>query len=52
MNLIDSFLAECETAKSIEIVSDFLLPEQSSFHSEENQVAISKSFYKVLLKFI
>lgn len=52
MNLIDSLIAECEKAKSIEIVSDFLLPENSSFHSEENQIAISKSFYKILLKFI
>ncbi|OHT05212.1 hypothetical protein TRFO_27156 [Tritrichomonas foetus] len=48
---IQEFCKLYQNAISIETVSDFLLPENKNYIYEENQIAISKTFFKQLLKF-
>ena len=51
MDDINHFLNLTKTATKIEVVSDFLIPDNSKYFFEENELSISKSFYKTLLKF-
>lgn len=49
---INAFLANCSNMKSIEFASDIFIPSKKPFFHEGNQYAISKSFYKIILKCI
>ncbi|KAH0789805.1 protein prenyltransferase alpha subunit repeat-containing protein 1 [Histomonas meleagridis] len=51
MEIIDDFINKCKGIKTIDIVGDMFIPGKANIYISDQQLAISKSLYKKILKY-